>query len=256
MTDQPPQTPTEEPDEEPTIKPADVIPRSPRSGPKWEADAKEKLRTAVRRYAKPLADLVARDANEGDTRLLVTDFLCEGLGYDKYENLTTEYQVKGEFADYGVRIDKEMIAFIEVKRCTTKLGEKHLRQVQMYAANEGVEWMLLTNGVVWQVYHLTAGLPLVTDLALEVDLLDDKVTPAKKIAELFYITLPALKRRSIDELWQAKAATSPKAIAKALLSDAVVDALRKEIRRVSGHNAEPKTLATAMRDNVLRPDLG
>lgn len=53
-----------------------------------------------------MADLVARDANEGDTRLLVTDFLCEGLGYDKYEDLTTEYQVKGEFADYGVRLDK------------------------------------------------------------------------------------------------------------------------------------------------------
>ena len=30
------------------------------------------LRAAIRRYSKPLADLVARDANEGDTRLLVT----------------------------------------------------------------------------------------------------------------------------------------------------------------------------------------
>jgi hypothetical protein len=27
---------------------------------------------AIRRYSKPLADLVAFDANEGDTRLLVT----------------------------------------------------------------------------------------------------------------------------------------------------------------------------------------
>lgn len=47
--------------------------------------------TAVR---QPLADLIERDANEGDTRLLVTDFLCEGLGFDKYEPLTTEYQLR------------------------------------------------------------------------------------------------------------------------------------------------------------------
>jgi predicted type IV restriction endonuclease len=107
-----------------------------------------------------LVDLVDRDANEGDTRLLVTDFLCEGLGFDKYEDLTTEYQVKGEFADYGVRIDKQLIAFIEVKRCTQKLGAKHLRQVQSYAVNEGVEWMILTNGQAWQVWHLTGGLPV------------------------------------------------------------------------------------------------
>jgi len=37
-------------------------------------------------------------------------------GYDKYEDLTTEYMIKGEFADYGIRIDKQIIAFVEVKR--------------------------------------------------------------------------------------------------------------------------------------------
>jgi hypothetical protein len=68
-----------------------------RQMPKWEAEARDRVRAAVRRFAKPLADLIARDANEGDTRLLVTDFLCEALGYDKYEDLTTEYQVRGEF---------------------------------------------------------------------------------------------------------------------------------------------------------------
>jgi hypothetical protein len=62
-----------------------------------------------------VSDLVARAANKGDTRLLVTDFLCDGLGFDKYADLTTEYQVKGEFADYGVRIGRDLVAFIEVK---------------------------------------------------------------------------------------------------------------------------------------------
>src|ERR687898_3232038 len=87
-----------------------------RSTPKWESEARDRLKSAIRRYRKPLADLVARDANEGDTRLLITNFLCDGLGFDKYADLTTEYQVKGEFADYGVRIDRELVAFIEVKR--------------------------------------------------------------------------------------------------------------------------------------------
>jgi hypothetical protein len=120
-----------------------------RGAPKWETEARDRLKTAIRRYSKPLADLVARDANEGDTRLLVTDFLCDGLGFDKYADLTTEYQVKGEFADYGLRIDRELVAFIEVKRVATKLSTRHLRQVEMYAVNEGVEWIILTNGSTW-----------------------------------------------------------------------------------------------------------
>jgi len=135
-----------------------------RSAPKWETEARDRLKTAIRRYSKPLADLVARDTNEGDTRLLVTDFLCDGLGFDKYADLTTEYQVKGEFADYGLRIDRDLVAFIEVKRIATKLSIKHLRQVEMYAVNEGVEWVILTNGSVWQVYHITGGLPVAMDL--------------------------------------------------------------------------------------------
>jgi predicted type IV restriction endonuclease len=228
-------------------------PASPKGPPRWEVDAREKVRAAIRKFSKPLADLIARDANEGDTRLLVTDFLCEGLGYDKYEDLTTEYQVKGEFADYGVRIDKQLVAFIEVKRCTTKLGPKHLRQVEMYAVNEGVEWIVLTNGAVWQVYHITGGLPVVVDLAFDVDLVGEG-SLGQKANEMFFLTRAALKRRALDDLWKAKAATSPKSLGKVLGSQPVLDAIRKELRRSTGQTVDTKDLHKLILQTVLRPE--
>lgn len=215
--------------------------------------------------AKPLSGLVERDANEGDTRHLVTDFLCDVLGYDKYEDLTTEYQVKGEFADYGVRIEKQLTAFIEVKRVTTKLGPKHLRQVEVYAINEGVEWGILTNGDNWQVYHLAPAAPraagsppsgplIDVDLTLDVSLLGPE-TPAQKAAKLFYLSRESMKRRQMDELWKARRATSPKSLAAVLSSEAVLEAIRKEIRRRSNHNASVEEIADALRAGVIRPDL-
>jgi len=226
---------------------------SARQMPKWEADARGRVRAAVRRFARPLADLIARDANEGDTRLLVTDFLCDGLGYDKYEDLTTEYQVKGEFADYGVRIAKQLVAFIEVKRCTTRLGAKHLRQVEMYAVNEGVEWMILTNGQVWQVWHLTPGMPVELDMALEVDLLGDG-GPAQKADVLFHLSKEAFKRHVIEDLWRVKAATSAKSLGLVVTSDAVIDQIRKELRRQTGHNMDAADLCDLIKSSVLRPE--
>ncbi len=226
---------------------------SARSAPKWETEARDRVRSAVRRSAKPLADLIARDANEGDTRLLVTDFLCDGLGYDKYEDLTTEYQVKGEFADYGVRIAKQLVAFIEVKRCTTKLGAKHLRQVEMYAVNEGVEWMILTNGQVWQVWHLTAGLPVVLDLALDIDLLGEG-GPTQKADGLFPVSKEAFKHHVIDDLWKVKAATSAKSLASVIISEAVVEQIRKELRRQTGHQIDNKELRDLIMSGVIRAD--
>lgn len=237
---------------EETAEPHRAVAAAARNVPKWEQDARARIRTAVRRFAKPLNDLLERDANEGDTRLLVTDFLCEGLGFDKYEDLTTEYQVKGEFADYGIRVDKQLVAFIEVKRCTQKLGAKHLRQVQSYAVNEGVEWMILTNGQTWQVYHLTGGLPVVVDVALEVDLLTG--TPAQRADGLFYLSKEALKRRLLDDLWKVKAATAPKSISGVLLSDVVLDSIRKELRRQTGFNGDVGELGRVLRDEVIRPE--
>lgn len=234
-----------------TVAPAKKSPA--RSMPKWETDARDRVRTAVRRFSRPLADLIARDANEGDTRLLVTDFLCDGLGYDKYEDLTTEYQVKGEFADYGVRIAKQLVAFIEVKRCTTKLTVRHLRQVEMYAVNEGVEWMILTNGQVWQVWHLTAGLPVMLDMAFEVDLLGDGGL-AQKVDSLFYLSKEAFKRHTIDDLWRVKAATSAKSLGMVITSDSVVEQIRKELRRQTGHNMEGGELRELLVSNVLRSE--
>jgi predicted type IV restriction endonuclease len=224
-----------------------------RTGPKWEAEAEDRLRRAIRKFARPLADLVGRDANEGDTRLLVTDFLCEGLGFDKFEHLTTEYAVKGEFADYGIRIDKQLVAFIEVKRTTTKLSEKHLRQVEMYAVNEGVEWMVLTNGGHWQAYHLSPGMPVEIDLALDVNLLTEGTIPQKARA-LFYLSLESLKRRQIDDLWKAKRATSPKSLARVVLTDPVLEVTRRELRRATGHLVDAAEIGRLLRETVIRPD--
>lgn len=222
--------------------------------PKWETATRERVRAALKKFTRPLQDLVARDANEGDTRLLITDLLCDALGYDKYEDLTTEYMVRGEFADYGVRIDKQMVAFIEVKRATTKLGVKHLRQVEMYAVNEGVEWVVLTNGAHWQVYHLTAGLPVTIDLTLDLDLLGTQ-TVNHKADQLFFLSKESFKRRQIEDVWRQTAATAPRALLDVMLSEPVLEAARKELRRRAGYNVDPADLARMVRASVVRPEV-
>ena len=228
--------------------------KATQSAPKWETETRERVKVAVKKYQKPLADLVARDANEGDTRLLVTDILCDALGYDKYEDLTTEYQVKVDFADYGVRIDKQLVAFIEVKRCAQVLNQKHLHQVQSYAVNEGVEWMALTNGRNWQLWHMTPGLPVLMDMVLDIDLLSDDPV-AKKADAMFYLSREAFKRKAVDELWKQRAATSAKVIAKIIMSDKIIEDIRKELRRQTGFNADAKVLKDALVAEVVRPEV-
>lgn len=223
-----------------------------RSAPKWESDVRDRIRAAIKKFSKPLSNMLELDVNEADTRLFVTDFLCDALGYDKYTELSTEYRVKNEYVDYGIRVDKEMLAFVEVKRINTKLGAKHLRQAQSYAVNEGVEWIILTNGAQWQVYHLSGGLPIITDLALDVDLMsDDSIT--HKVNQIFYLTRDSMKRGKLEELWQAKRATSPKSLALVLLSDGVVAAIRKELKKATGYNVDEEEISRLLKDTCMLP---
>lgn len=222
-----------------------------RAIPKWKTDTLDRVKAGMRKCSRPLSDLVERDANEGDTRLMVTDLLCDVLGYDKYTDLTTEYQVRGEFADYGLRIDKQLVAFVEVKRVTTKLGVKHLRQVQSYALNEGVEWVVLTNASHWQVYHITAKMPVLTELAFEVDLLSN-ATLAEKTEKLFHLSRESMKHKQIDELWLARRATSPESLANVLCSEKVIAEIRKELWRQTGHKLEATEVVELLEQTVLR----
>jgi hypothetical protein len=105
---------------------------------------------------------------------------------------------------------------------------------------------------VWQVYHITGGLPVVIDLALEVDLLGDEA-PAYKVGQLFYLTRESLKKRQIDELWKAKRATSPASLAQVLISDPVAEAIRKELWRQTGHRVDTPEITRLLTETVLRP---
>ena len=204
-----------------------------KTDPKWEVDARLQIKSGLKALKKPLTDLVTKDAVEADTRLYITDFMERVLGYDKYTNLTAEYAVNGDWADYGVKIDGKLIAFIEAKRLSLKLSDKHLRQVQTYAVNEGVDWLILTNAKQWQVYHLKAeGLPIQTDLVIDIDLIES--SPKEIESALFYLHLVSMKKKVILEVWKRVEATSEPKVLKALLSSNVIKEIRLTLAKQTG----------------------
>jgi predicted type IV restriction endonuclease len=238
-----------------TNQPIEVAPAAIKSNPapgsavpKWEQNAKNRIAAGIKKLAKPTILLKEKDAVEADTRHLVTDILCDVLGYDKYENLTAEFAVKGDFADYGVRINKQLEAFVEVKRISQKLSSTHLRQVESYALREGVQWVVLTNAQIWQAYHVTPvqGQQSEVTLIFEVDLLDDSMKASAKTELMFLISIEGISRGKLTEFLSAQNATSPKTLKPLLLSNDVLSAIRKEVKRKTKHNIEIKDLKIAI----------
>lgn len=219
------------------------------SSPLWESKAKESLKNFLKKNTKSLTSLLERDAVEGDTRTFVTDMLVEGFGYDKYEELTAEYLVKGEFADIGIRIDKQIHAFVEIKRVSVALKDQHLRQVKTYAANEGVDWAILTNGRIWEVFHISNTTPLTHTLVFSVDLLSDQ-TPSQKVDKLWRLSREAMKRDILIDEWKAVSALSLDVISQAVTSDEVIKALKSQIKKQTKQIVDESKLKSILKSKL------
>jgi 2-hydroxy-3-keto-5-methylthiopentenyl-1-phosphate phosphatase len=129
----------------------------------------ERLVAGIKRYQPILAAARARDVGEADTVTIIKDMLADVFGYDKYSDVTSEHSIRGTFCDLAIKIDNQLQTLIEVKAIGLDLKDGHVKQAIDYAANQGVDWVLLTNGVNWRVYHLIFAKPIDQELVLEID---------------------------------------------------------------------------------------
>src|SRR5947207_9887824 len=114
----------------------------------------DRLIAGIKRFQPIVSASRARDDGEADTVMVVTDMLGEVFGYDKYSEITAEHAIRGTFCDRAVKLDGKVVVLVEVKAVGADLKDGYIRQATDYAAKEGVDWVILTNGIVWRVYKM------------------------------------------------------------------------------------------------------
>lgn len=193
----------------------------------------DRLSTGLKRFQPVLAAAKARDVNESDTSMIVTDMLADMFGFDKYTEITREMAIRGTFCDLATKIDGKVQMLIEVKAIGLELKEAHSRQAVDYAANSGIEWVAVTNGVSWRVMKVIFGKPVDEELVLELSLPDLNARNADHIETLFLLTRESVLKSALDAYRDKVEATNRFFLAAIVLSDPVVEIVRRELRRVS-----------------------
>lgn len=215
----------------------------------------DRARPQLRRYQKVLADAQSRDVNESDTSVIVSDFLSDVLGYDKYREVTTEFAVRSTYCDLAVTCDGRLCYLIEVKPVGTDLRDNHIRQAVDYGAKEGCDWVLLTNGAEWHAFKIRYEQPIDYELAFSVCLTDPTKKPADLLSHLYLIAKESSNGKDIDRFWRQKEATSRYVLAQLILGDAVLGTLRRELRRLSPDvKVSCEGLATLLQTELLKRD--
>lgn len=210
----------------------------------------------IGKYQNILKIVQNKDINEHDTVLIVTDMLAEIFGYDKFIDITTEYSIRSTYCDIAIKIGEDVFFLIEAKAIGIELKENHLRQVLDYASNSGVEWIILTNGVTWEVYKVMFKKPIDKELLFKVNFIDDSIMEQKNIQKLFLLSKEGIKRSAITEYEEEKHAMDRYQIGAILQSEPVINVVKRILnKQFKGIRIEPEHILEVIRVEVLKREV-
>jgi hypothetical protein len=206
---------------------------------------KDRLKDYKRKYLRKEFSVL----DESATRIMTNNFLTEILGYEELEEIKTEYRIRSEYADYVIQLKRKKHFVIEVKSIELDLNDKHLRQSLSYAANEGIDWILLLNGRQIQLYRVNFGKPVTTTLIYKLDLMDnDDFKKAPNL--LWYLSKKAVERGELETFWKKTNALNPANLAKLLYSEEIVKRLRNDLKEQTGIYFQIEDVADSLREII------
>jgi hypothetical protein len=193
----------------------------------------DRLSAGIKRYIPILSSAKSRDVNESDTVTIITDMLADVFGFDKYSEITSEYVIRSTYVDLAIKLDGKAQVLIEVKAIGLELKDAYIKQAVDYGANLGIEWIVLTNGAVWQIYKVTFGKPIGFDLVIQIDFLNLNPKNSAGIESLYLLTKEGIGRSVLGDYHTQRQALSRFFIGAITLSEPVLDVIRRELRKIS-----------------------
>jgi len=202
------------------------------------------IRRALKKLAPVMLEAQQANLNEADTAQRLVIFLEEVLGYDPLTEISREAQIKDKYVDIALKIDGAVKILVEAKAAGVDLRDRHIEQAKSYAAESNIRWVVLTNGVIWSLYHLTFEEGIEYERLFLADLATDDLDQAAE-------KLALIHRRSVahgkhEEFWSLHAALDAVSLGKAIYAENVLRLMRRDIRKREGILVDEEDLAAAI----------
>ena len=219
-------------------------------------------RKAIMNARSMIEDVAKADGNEAETRRRVERIFGSLMGYDVLKHITREHAVHGvgdtEYCDFAIKLDNKEssipIMLIELKRVNIDLTPKHLKQASSYAVNMGCEWVLLTNGKEWKLYHISFTQPPQIKMVESWDLINgEPATLAKKFALIGYKNI---KKNGLAKLWEKRNVLTTRNVLKVILSEQSLNSIRREIKKITDVSVTPEEVVGSIRHMLNEASLG
>jgi hypothetical protein len=159
--------------------------------------------------------------------------LSEVFGYDKYSEITSECSIRGTWCDLAIKIGGTFQYLIEVKAVGLDLKDSYTKQAVDYSANQGTDWVILTNGETWRVYKVLFAKPILSELVIEIHFSELNPKKSTDIDLLYNLTRAGWAKSALGDFHTQQQALSRFFMGALVVSNPVLEVLRRELRRIS-----------------------
>lgn len=216
----------------------------------------DRIKNNLAKFQKVLTIAKDRDLNESDTVSIITDMLSEVFGYEKYLEITSELAIRGTYCDLAIKLNDKIEYLIECKAVGIDLKDNHLRQAIGYGANKGIQWIILTNGIEWQIHKLKFEQPIQCELVAKFNIDSISVKNERDIQTLAIITKEGVEKSFREEMYEKIQCVNKYVVGQLLISEPVLSTIRREIKKLSdGINVDEAEVVSLLRDNIIRREI-
>lgn len=222
------------------------------------AKIENRIKCNLKNIQKKAEKALSCDVSEAQTvSAVVKPFLTDILGYDEFEDLTDQYVVRGTFCDIAIKANGKPYIMVEAKAIGVTLKDAHAKQAKDYGINSGVQWIVLTNGIDWNIYKIIFKKDGVSEeLVLTFKLTDLDIRKDEDKKKVFYLCKEAILKSEIENLYEEKKATNRYLIGNLLLKKDFINLMRRELKKLfPDTNISSEAIQTILKEEVIRRDI-
>ena len=167
---------------------------------------------------------------EPDVRSMIDYFLTKVLGFDEYGEIKTDHIADANHGDYVIHVNRMKHFVIEI--CVHGLNINDKMKVVENAYNEGINWIVLTNGKNFLLYRIVNKNGLHCREAFNVNIAIDDIDAA--CDSLVLLTRKCIDKKCLDQFWSKLEILDPEACSELLYKKSITSELKKQIKKRSG----------------------
>ena len=220
--------------------------------------SEDRLAAGVKKFQPIVQAALKRDANESDTSTIIIDMLSDVFGFEKYSEITTEFAIRGTYCDVAIKLgsSSKPTILVEIKAIGIPPDDKHVKQAVDYAANQGVEWVVLSTGAVWILYKVIFGKPINQEEVLRFNFLEIDAKERDSLWPLFVLSKDGWVKELPEQLQAEKEVLSRFNIGALLLAEPMLDCLRRELRKLAPEvKTENEQLAAILESEIIKREV-